>query len=197
MRTPRKLKRRRIGAKKLDVSDLKRAIRDQRAWVKLAIVVDVDDDGSHFALVEDEAGNVVDVVVEVETVPDRVQLTCRLTGLVGGAGAGIWAVPAIDDEVLVCLPDGELDFMACIVATLGSRDVPSPDAAHEPSPGRTLIVNGEVLIHDGTGGTEPLVKKSEFDAHEHDYTWTDPGGSGTTDRPNNSPITGTTILKAL
>jgi len=63
---------------------------------------------------------------------------------------------------------------------------------------------GEVLIHDGSGATDALVLKSDFDGHTHAGAL---GGTGSapalTSGPTNSPTgtpaadaQGTTILKA-
>lgn len=48
---------------------------------------------------------------------------------------------------------------------------------------------GQVLVDDGSGGTEPLITKSQFDAHVH------PTGTGPSGVPNNAATSGTTVIK--
>lgn len=48
---------------------------------------------------------------------------------------------------------------------------------------------GQVLVDDGGGGTEPLITKSQFDAHFH------PTGTGPSGVPNNAATSGTTVIK--
>lgn len=179
--------RRPKAAKRLPVAEFRELLRDHRMWCKLAIVYQPDD-GLHYELIT-EGSTLVDILVEVETVPDRVPLTCRLGTIAGSSGKGIWSIPAVGDEVIVAVPDGQLDFIPSIVAQLSSGDIPNP-SGEGPTTNRTVIVNGTVLIHDGSGGTEPLVLKSEFDIHKH------PTGTGPSGFPDNAPIDGTTVLKA-
>lgn len=189
MRTT-KIKRRRAGAKKLDLSSLKHALRDGRVWNKLAVVIQPEDGSDHYEL-ETVGGVVVDIYIEVETIPNRVPLFCRMSGFAGGAGAGIWTIPAVDDEVIVAVPDGEIDFMPAVIAVLSSRNIPNP-TGEGPAVNRTIIINGEVLVHDGTGSTDNLVKKSAYEAHKH------PTGVGPSDVPDNALLSTsyTDVLKS-
>lgn len=186
----KRLKKRRKGANRLDLSDLKKALRDRRQWSCMGVCTVPDGESSHFELVAED-GQLVDILVDVVTQPLGAELTCRLGGM---AGAGTLTIPAEGDEVAIIVPDGRIDFMPVIVAILSSNDLPN-EGGQGPAPGRTLVVNGEVLIHDGSGGAEPLPTLAEFKAHTHN------GGTGPTTPtldpiPGVGPILGTTVLKA-
>lgn len=198
------LKRKRKGRKRLDLTDLKHALRDRRCWACLGTVIVPEGESSHFELVEQD-GALVDILVDVVTHPGQVELTCRLNS--GGNGQALITIPAVDDEVIVIVPEGQIDFAPTIVAHLASGGIPNP-GGQGPAPSRTVIVNGEVLVHDGSGGAVELALKSdvstlkgELDVHIHTTTATIGGGAtvGVISPPTNAPYTapaGTTILKA-
>ncbi len=52
--------------------------------------------------------------------------------------------------------------------------------------GPVTIEGGDIYLADGASEGVPLGDqlKSWLDSHAHDYTWTDSGGSGTTDSPD-------------
>lgn len=177
-----------MRAKKLDLTDLRHVLKDNRQWITLAVVVVPEGESSHFELVEDE-GQVVDILVDVETVPDGADLTCRLGG--GAVAQGIYTVPSVGDEVVVAVPSGSIAFSPTIIALLSSGEVPNP-SGQGPAPGRTLVLNGEVLVHDGTGSTDNLVKKSAYEVHKHG------SGTGPTTAPDNAALSSsyTDVLKA-
>lgn len=175
-----------MRAKKLDLTDIRHVLRDRKQWAVLGVVVVPEGGDSHFQLVEED-GDLVDILVEVETVPDGNDITARLGG--GAQGRGVYTIPSVGDEVVVVYPSGQIAFMPTIVALLSTNAIPNP-SGEGPAENRTVIVNGEVLIHDGSGGAESLVKKTEFDLHKH------PTGTGPSGPPDNAPITGTEVLKA-
>jgi hypothetical protein len=188
-----------MGSKKLDMSDLRKLVADNRIWGVLGIVY-APAGQQHYSIEEG------DVLVEVETVPDQLDMTCRLGSAFGGAGRGIWDVPPVGSEVLVMVPSGRIDFQPTIVSVLSSGAVPA--GIQE---GRTIIVSGEVLIYDGDPGeAEPVAKKSdvervrdEFIGHVHGpgpappFPTTGPleGPAGTTPIVS-IDVNGTTILKS-
>lgn len=146
----------RRASKRLDLTDLRAAFRDQRMWCSVGIVVDPGDGSPHFEVLVD------DVHVEVILQPSLVPVTCRLS-------AGLWRVPDIGEEVMVQIPEGALEFMPTITDVLSSGTVPTTQG---PAPGRTLIVRQEVVIHDGGGGAEPLVQLSQLQAlHDAIVGW--------------------------
>lgn len=185
----RGLKRARKGAKRVDMAELREALRDRRVWTLFGTVTEPEGPGSHYRLVQ-EGGKTVDVLVEVETAPTVQDLTCRLSAWAGGPGAGLWRVPAPGSEVVVAMPEGRLDMMPTIIGVLSSGDAGSERISDQ----RTVIVASDrieitapaVFINDdGTGGVE-LAKKSDVDdlanyvqGHLHDGVTTGTGTSGT------------------
>lgn len=196
-------KRGRRSTKRLDLTDLRRALRDRRTWNALGVVTVPEGGGPHYELVTED-GAVVDILIEVELVPDQIPVTARMSGFAGGSGAGIWTVPGVGDEVVVAMPAGQIDFQPAIVAVLSSGEVPA-GGGQGPAPARTIIVNAEVLVHDGSGGAEPLAKVSELnhlkarlDAHGHPVTVAGPltgSTTGITPLPPPEPYPGTEVLK--
>jgi len=132
-----------------------------------------------------------DLTVEVELHPSGTQLTVRVGSVAGGQGLGIWGVPPVGAEVLVAIPDGDLDFEPLIVSFYSTGQMPS-----DVGPLKIVIsapVGGEVYIHDGSGDVSPLVKQAAFDAHIH------PTGVGPSDVPTNAlpdSLSYTEVLKA-
>lgn len=212
-------KRGRRGAKRLDLSDMKDALKDRRVWNALGVVTVPEDGGDHFTFVHDAGGALVDILVEVSLMPDGADVSARMSGFGGGAGRGFWTVPAPGDEVVVALPAGRYDFQPAIVAVLSSRDIPNP-SGQGPAPGRVVIVcaaGEQVMIHDGGGGAGAVALAAELnDFREsylrHGHTVPIIGAAGTTPTtialpagapplapPHALPSTaypGTTVLKA-
>lgn len=177
-----KPKRGRRPAKRVDFTDIRELLRDQRQWTGIGVVSKPEDGGAHWEIVGDNA----DVMVEVVLMPDHVRLSARLA-------AGMWVVPSLGDEVAVILPAGELEFMPVITCIL-SHALPT---AQGPNINRIVIARGEVLIHDGAGGAEALVKKSEYDGHTHGPgTFSNSGGAVAGLSGGAAEVTGTTVLKA-
>ena len=179
--------RRRTGAKKMDLSALRELMKDRRIWMGMGLVIDPEDGEPHFEIVLED-GVIVDILIEVEIVPERIHVTCRLSGT-GGQNTGLWQIPKVDDEVAVLIPDGEVDFCPIVWGVLSGGQVPN-GGGQGPTETATIIVNGEVFVHDGVGGAAPLPTKAEFDAHMH------PTGVGPSGIPSNAPITGTVVLRA-
>lgn len=166
----------------MDLSALKDVLRDERCWTCLAVVTTPEGETDYVEIVTED-GALVDVLVDVVTMPDGNDITCRLF-----ASGGQWTIPNEGDEVIVTIPAGEIGFMPAIVARF---DRPPSDLAK----GRTVITNAEVFVTDEAGGANELVTMAEFRGHGH------PGGTGPTGAtidpiPGVGPITGTTVLKA-
>lgn len=128
------------GSKRLDLTDLRSLVRDTRTWCSIGRVFVPPGAASHYTI--DDG----DIIVEVVLQPSLHDVTCRLAG-------GMWIVPAVDEEVVVVLPEGEMTFMPTIVAILSTGNVPT---AQQPSPTRMVIQRQEVVVHDGAGGANPL-----------------------------------------
>lgn len=177
-----------LSSRKLDLSSLRAALEDRRVWTALGLVQVPAGSTSHYEITDD------DVLVEVELLPAGEPLTCRLAcTAAAGPGGGVWCIPAPGTEVVVLVPHGEFENDPVIIGTLSSNTVPYGLSA------TTLVIvapeGGEVLIHDGSGSTEALVKKTEFTSHTHTI---DNISAGAATKTTNSPaaITGTTVLKA-
>lgn len=106
------------GARKLDLTYVKEALKDGRCWACMGLVTK-GDDGSHFELTTE------DVLIEVEVQPSGERVTARLGTVAGGAGRGVWAIPAEGTEVALLMPDGDTSFMPIVVATLTTGEVPT------------------------------------------------------------------------
>lgn len=139
----------RSSSKRLDMTDMKHALGVDgfKLWAAIAIV-QAPQGEQHFEVLAD------DVHVEVVTQPSLIALTCRLA-------AGMWRIPDVGEEVLVVIPDGEIAFMPILVDVLSSGSVPTTQG---PALGTAVIARPHVLIHDGSGGAEPLVPLSQFNA---------------------------------
>ncbi len=182
-----KQKRGNRGAKRLDLTDIREALKDGRVWTALGVVVQPADGSPHWEIVDN-----ADVMVEVELQPDRVPAFCRLA-------AGMWIVPTVGEEVAVLIPAGEIEFSPTILCILASV-VPGTQG---PTPDRIVIARSEVVIHDGSGGASALALKSDVSdlrGHYIAHTHATAGGTGTPSPPATAATaptpTGTTVLKA-
>lgn len=155
--------------KRMEVSAQREVLRDDRIWCKVGIVVKRG--ASHFELTDD------DLLIEVDLMPEEVEVTCRMGAVGGGAAAGYWFIPPVGSEVAVLIPDGEEADDLVIVGVLSTGELPA-DVAE----GRVVVAGGEVYIHDGAGGAVALALKSDvdavkstFDGHRH-HQFGYPGG---------------------
>ena len=151
--------RSRRAAKRVDLTDLRAALADTRLYVSLGLVAEAADDADseYYELVTDDAGQVTDILVEVTLVPSNIPVTCRLGGFSGAFG--IIQIPQLGDEVMVNIPDGQVDWMPTIIARLSTGSVPAGAA---PSPTKIVIMAETFEVHDGSGETDRLVRLSEF-----------------------------------
>jgi hypothetical protein len=152
MTVSRRTKRPRHAKRRLDLSGLKQALKDDRVFPCLGLVTDEDVD-SHFDLDGD------DLLVEVALVPGEERVSARL-GFGAGPSAGSWFIPAVGSEVALMICDGDLEAGVFIVGILSSGAVPDGVA-----PGVMVIASpSKVLIHDGAGGAAPVATKADIDA---------------------------------
>ena len=145
------------SVKRLDMSPMLEALKDQRQWAALGLVAQPADGSPHWSI----HGESEDILVEVELQPTRELVTARLA-------AGMWIVPDVGEEVAVVLPAGELAFMPVLVCILASS-VPCDQG---PAPKRVVIARGpgtQVLIHDGAGGAVSLSLKSDSVGVDNKY----------------------------
>lgn len=145
-------RRGRDGSKRLDLTDIKRVLADDRRWVAIGLIV-ANVDGSLWWRVEnDDQGNPVDILVDTVLQPSQIPLTARME-------SGVWVVPRLGEEVVISIPDGKVDFMPTIIGILSSNEVP---ATQGPTPDRMVLARSEIVAHDGTGGAVPLAPASDL-----------------------------------
>lgn len=153
-----------------DLRDFREALADGRVWVSLGIVVQRAGEDSHFEI-DDR-----DVLVEVDLVPEGQPLTCRLGGLGGGVGHGIWRIPPAGTEVVVLVPGGEIEQAdPVIVAVLSTGQVPNVldgDTLVVRAPKVIVIESGEddVKILPGNGKKVLLAGSGKGVARKDDPT---------------------------
>ena len=148
------------ASRRLDLSDLRRAVADRRVHTELAVVRKPADAAAHFEIVD--GGE--DVLVEVETVPGGQELTCRLGAGAGGREMGLWRIPAVGDEVAVLVPTGEIAFSPMIVAVLSSGKVPArlaPNKTVLVAPDELELIVGSKVIRIKDAGP-PLASAASF-----------------------------------
>lgn len=117
MKAPLRAGRRPV--KRIDPNMFRELVKDGRVWNALGRVTRPDDSAAwdDYYEVHTEGLQIVDITVEVELVPSRVTVTARMGGW--GKLAGVVQIPAVGDEVIVAIPDGELSFMPTIIGLLG------------------------------------------------------------------------------
>lgn len=184
----KKRKKAKKPTKRFDASAMRKVLEDQGFsrgfFTCLGIVQAAEDGGVHFDL-DDE-----DLTVDVLLMPSEELITVRLGSAAAGPGWGIWAVPPVGAEVMIAIPDGDTNFQPMIASFYSSGQLP-------PGLNATTIVisappGGDVLIHDGDGNTDRLVKESAYKTHKH------PSGMGPTGVADNSldPASYTEVLGA-
>ena len=107
-----------LATKRIDTRALERLVEDGRMWVKLGRVF-APDGRDHYKI---EDGS---VLVEVETIPDGCDLTCRLGTWGSGGGFGAWTIPRVGTIVAVLVPDGVLEFSPIVIGVLDCNAAPS------------------------------------------------------------------------
>jgi hypothetical protein len=187
-------RRGRRPTRRLDLAELRELLRDRRVWAGLARVILPEGQSAHWEIVAAADGSVAEILVDVVLLPSNVEVTARL------AGAGVWAVPEVGDEVIVHIPDGLIDFAPTIVGLLPQSGLLA-NGDQAPAPQRIVVAAPEVLVHDGTGGATSLALKSDVQDLA-DWIGTEmivvtPSGNSTpgTTTPPPDP-NGTEVLKA-
>ena len=154
MATP---KRRGVGSKKLDTTDLSAIVQkliDAQGWTHLGRVFAPSGEGSQWT--KDSMGR---VLVEVETLPSQMDITCRLD-----SHAGIWTIPTVGTLVGVIVPDGKPDHMPIIAAIVGGNG--SPDRVSDErvvwEPGLPIEVIADDLKLGDYQGTQPVPRGTDL-----------------------------------
>jgi len=159
----------RDGAKPLEVAAIKRALEDKRMWCGLGVVVKRDGDASHFENEVNDSGSKVDVLVEIDLMPEAIPVTARLGCGAGSLGAGGWKIPKPGAEVIWMAPHGEMESDIMIVGTLSTNSVPSAldeDTFVLVQPKNLIIASqdasGKVYLGSADGtGTQPIHRKGD------------------------------------
>ena len=152
------------ATKRMDLSNLRHLLKDDRTWCVRAKVY-APDGGSHWRV--DTSGGGRRVLVEVEAIPSGLDLTCKLGTCSSGAGTGLWFIPKVGTIVVVDISDGQVDGFPTIVGVEDSGGFPEragdtrvvmvttvpieitgPTVTLGPNP--ELITPTDALVH-GTG----------------------------------------------
>jgi hypothetical protein len=141
----------RKGTKRLDPAALRELVSDNRVWCKVARVVADENGGPHYSREYNAAGQLVDVLVEFETVPDEQLCYGRLSTLGGSPVRGIFVLPAIGDEYLLHFMDGQVgEAIGGLALSAGSM----PASAAQATTTNLVICAQQVVITDPLGGGE-------------------------------------------
>lgn len=138
----------RTKAKRLDRSIIRASIGPFPSYVYLGVVVQPSGETSHWEMDTEETGG---PLVWVEMQPHREEVLCRLGGLGGGPGDGIWRIPPIGTEVAVLSIDGDFGADPMLVGVLSSGSVPS-----ELDETTLVIRSPKVVINSDSGDTTVL-----------------------------------------
>lgn len=148
-----KSRRGRAATKRLDVAQARQLLRDGLVWTGLGVVRLFPGELQHFEVVASEEP---DVLVDVELVPGRERLVCRL-GIAVGA---VWQVPPVDSEVAVLIPQGDLEADPIIVGVISTPPgiLTGSNVVIMARPG------GTVEVYDGSGTPKALAYKEDVEA---------------------------------
>lgn len=148
----------------MDMVALREALADGKVHGAIGVVV--VEDGAHFEVVEG-----AEVIVHLELQPSGVRCSGRLSGM------GLYAVPPVGAEVIVLVPDGELEAGAVIVGRTGE----APDGLSSMTLVVVVPAGGELVVHDGAAADgKRLVTHDEFMKHGHPTAATGPTSGPTT-----------------
>ena len=120
----------RKASRRVDTGAIEAMVRDGRIWSTLGKVMKPDSANEHWQVKDGK------ILIEVETLPDSMDLTCRLGTSGFGGGGGLWAIPPVGSIVVVAVPDGEVEFMPTIVGVLDNNAAPD-----RVSPDRVILVS--------------------------------------------------------
>lgn len=176
----RRTRRPKHSARRLDLSAVKEALKDDRVFPCMGLVTAEDVD-SHFEL------DGTDLLIEVELIPGEERVSARL-GFGAGPSAGLWFIPPVGAEVALIICDGDLEAGVFIVGVLSTGAVPAGVAEGVT----VLAAQSKVLVHDGIAalGTDRVVKATPYSVHVH------PSGTGPTG-PADNAAPATTYSKTL
>jgi uncharacterized protein involved in type VI secretion and phage assembly len=133
---------------------------DPRLWVSTACVDAVHVDAAN--------GPFIDATL----LPSGMSITARVGSPYAGSGWGLHAPLAVDDEVVVVIPDGDCTHGAVVVARLWAAADPPPaiaaaakttnDPLLQAQPGTTLRLVADKIELEAAGGTQALVRGTDY-----------------------------------
>lgn len=176
--------------KALDLSIWRAALKDGRVWTKLGRVTQFEGEDSYYEW--DSNG---ELLIDVELSGTQERCFCRYA-----SPFGFWVIPPAGTEVIVGVPDGDLDADPVILGCISKNGISSLATA-----GKIVIAvpdGTQVEIRTQSGTAQALATKADvqavrdaLDGHAHTYI---PGPSGTATTTLNPSVpspTGTTVLK--
>jgi len=152
--------RRRKPVKRMDWTPWREALKDDRAWVRIAQVWKPDDAKRHYRIVT-QGSTIVQVLIEVFTIPHGEDLTPELAPDAGG----LWRIPDIGTEVIVALPDGEKEHEPTVVGIRASRTI-----SDRVSPDRMVLASNlplEIIAPKVRIGPDPASIDEQRDGFVH------------------------------
>ena len=151
------------ASRRIDTDAIAAMCRDGRMWCKLGKVFKPDDQTAHWQVNDDGM-----ILIEVETLPDGLDLTCRLATSGSGGGFGLWAIPRVGSIVAVLVPDGEIAFEPIIVGVLDNNAAPEglDETLTLLADDRTVVIRAPKVQLGGSDATEAFIKGTSRRAHE-------------------------------
>ena len=153
----------RKSSRRIDTDAIAAMCRDGRMWCKLGKVFKPDDQTAHWQV--NDKGM---ILIEVETMPDGLDLTCRLATSGSGGGFGLWAIPRVGSIVAVLVPDGQIEFEPVIVGVLDNNA--APDGLDETltllADDRPVAIRAPGVQLGDSDATEAFIKGTSRRAHE-------------------------------
>lgn len=147
-------------SKRFNPATMRELLADGRTWCKLGVVVaDAQSGGASYSREYDDAGNLVDVLVEFKTVPDGARCTARMTALGGNLVRGVFVLPGVGEEWSLMFQDGQIGEA---IAGLPLSSGRLPAAAALATTTNLVICAQQVIITDPAGGGElPAARKTD------------------------------------
>ena len=161
----------RKASRRVDTGAIEAMVRDGRIWTTLGKVMKPDSANEHWKIKTlDDGGGII--LIEVETLPDSMDLTCRLGTSGFGGGGGLWAIPPVGSIVVVAVPAGEVEFLPTIVGVLDNNAAPVglSDTLTLLVDDRTIAVRTPKLQLGDSDATEAFIKGTSRRAHESALT---------------------------
>lgn len=113
----------RKASKRIDTTALESLMGQGPVQVKIGKVFAPDAQTQHWKRQQFKDGGEC-IVIEVETIPDGSDLTCRLATWGSGGGNGGWAIPRVGTIVAVLVPEGVVEFHPLVIGVLDCNNVP-------------------------------------------------------------------------